>query len=276
MKTNRQATDVQSITQQNKKQKKDGPISLKECKTFEQVCLVGAKYANDEDDVHESLGWCDSGCTPNLYEMVRNYSWIRPIIHQYNKLGFYTRMSQPGCNDSIIKSKSLYGSMKQTDIYLNNGNQHTHKQRAMIMGYMRCDRATKIYNILKNDPYLMVGLHSINNGDIPNYSWITSSFTNNEITPNVFDIIKLDHPNYDRMTARQQNIINKKYPADFKSYAGAHCSINNFTKELPKLASSCFDTKSPEYLDYIEIFDKRWDNNDYLWNKVLDILQKIK
>ena len=42
--------------------------SFEECETFEMMCDMGAKFANDESN--KSLCWQDEHRKPNLYEMV--------------------------------------------------------------------------------------------------------------------------------------------------------------------------------------------------------------
>src|SRR5688572_11125592 len=118
------------------------------CTTFEQMCHIGTKFANDECDV--SLGWLDQQSKPNLYEMVGELEWIRPIIAQYNTFGFFTRLSQPGRESKCSPFKSHYhmmhcnGNINDDDLIQDDGHYYTIKQRAAIGDFMKIRQAQRL------------------------------------------------------------------------------------------------------------------------------------
>jgi hypothetical protein len=64
-------------------------------KTFEELCNQGARYVSDESSDHPNWIKTGKGCK-TLYELTGDKAWIAPLIQKYNKLGFYTVISQPG------------------------------------------------------------------------------------------------------------------------------------------------------------------------------------
>ncbi len=114
---------------------------FKYAKTFEDLCKLGAMYANDE--INEYPGWSHvSG--QNLYEMAGRHEWIKYIICDYNTNGFFTRMSQPGNKCIILETQ----------------------QRASVDGFMKKNMAMYVYEKLKNNENFVI-LTSLANRDIP-------------------------------------------------------------------------------------------------------------
>jgi hypothetical protein len=103
-----------------------GEEDYKNFRTFEDVCRHGAMYVSDQVKNHPN--WLDvPDDSKVLYEMVGEYEWIGKIIYDYNCLGFFTDLSQPGLSED------------------------NYRQRACIRGHMYKDRAIKIYDeLIKN------------------------------------------------------------------------------------------------------------------------------
>ena len=77
----------------------------------------------------------------DLYELTGKFEWIKQIVIQYNKLGFYTVASQPGKISIIDKHNNI-----------------VRKQRAYIRGYMHIDMANYIISKINtnSNPYIFV------------------------------------------------------------------------------------------------------------------------
>lgn len=232
-------------------------IDFEGCKTFEEICELGAKFVNDEIDI--SLGWEKHYEKPNLYELIGEDSWIRPIIHQYNKLGFYTTISQPGGEGPFKPYKSFYDQIHKTGEMLNDGNTYCIKQRAAISGFLNYKTAMEIYNALKDDPYLVIA-RSDTNGYNDEYRFMTSSFKND---------------NEYRIFPKEIADLNQA-PAGTETHFGIHPFELHHKKYLKNLNQDYYDSKSSKYIIGIAIMDKRWSKNDYLWNRVLELLHTHK
>ena len=179
---------------------------------------------------------------PDLYECVNELAWIKPIIYDFNKLGFMTVTSQPGTSVNNCKVyKSLYDrkyNIKQ-NIITTLG---CRKQRAYIRGYMKSDMADYIVEILAGDEYLFV-----------------RSSNHNKILDDPIKLGSVMFINDQPVAYEMSNLTDIRYIPD---------SDESFDFALP-LRRSVQDKDIAE----IDILDRQWNNND-LWKILYDIIKE--
>mgnify|MGYP007128297437 CR=1 FL=1 len=125
-------------------------------KTFDKLCELGCEFIQDKIKSHPFLIIDES--KSNLYELDNEYKWIKEYLLEYNKLGYFTVMSQPG----IDKSTQIYQncldykqSFSNPNILPLNGI-YGILQRAEIQGFMENHKALKLYELLKNTRYIHI------------------------------------------------------------------------------------------------------------------------
>lgn len=194
-----------------------------------------------------------------LYELNnKRWSWIADIIVDYNRLGFYTFVSQPGksyCDDMY---KSAYHRLKAPtpDNIL---QACVRKQRAYIRGYMDHDMAEFVYRQLQHDPFIFV----------------RTSYHNRPFD----DHVKFGSVNFYNDQPVLMEEIDWDCIEETKNHPDADWSFNlrlllrrPFTMMLGEQYPHIDATQIVE----IEFIDRRWNDNDYFWSKVLDVIKQFK
>ena len=207
-----------------------------------------------------------------LYEL-SNLEWIKCIIIEYNRLGFFTYTSQPGSERNNVLFKSEYHrriSNKEdiTQEFLKENIIHhdaVRKQRAYIRGYMNIKMADFVFQKLEHDPYLFV--RTTNNNRHANFQvkfgsvnfWNEQPVLNEEIVWHDIEETK--------------NIPDADWSFNFS------LSLRRPLTEMLKIRplSEMFD-KEYQNIDCadiveFEIIDTRWNENSYLWNKLLETIR---
>lgn len=180
-----------------------------------------------------------------LYEL-SNLDWIASTIIEYNELGFLTFASQPGSVYDDIMYKSEYHRVKDP----RNENilrSVIRKQRAYVRGYMHHLMADFIFDKLHDDPYIFV-----------------RTSTNNR--PVNFEI-KFGSVNF----IDDQPVLTEEIMCDdieeTKNNPDANWSFNfNLLLRRPMIGN--------EYIIEFEIVDVRWNENIYMWTKLLEIINE--
>lgn len=182
-----------------------------------------------------------------LYELF-DMKWIANIIIDYNKLGFLTFTSQPGKMYSNIMYKSEYCRLKEPTKE-NILQSVTRKQRAYVRGYMDRSMADFIFSLLQNDPYLFIR-------------------TSNNNRPANF-VVKFGSVNFidDQPVLTEE--INCNTIEETKNNPDADWSFN-FNLLLRRPFSLEYPNTNYSNIVEIEILDIRWDENNYIWIKLLE------
>lgn len=275
-------------------------VSYSQIKTFKELCHYGAKLVSDEAkfdkewlDTMQFLksydGWLSQG--KYLYEMVGDKRWIARLILKYNKLGFYTIISQPGImrNDRVYKShwhsmiykynkKRKYpGDEYQKDIILKDAK-YMLGQRACISGYMMNDMAQKVYAELKDNENLIVRISSKEEPLAEEYEIMTITFKDGRP---MFDEVKESYKLLEKLNLgnkcfnyNEKNF--KKIPDISKTYfcyRGYHPNVFSYDhrEELPKFDPNLFENN---VIVKFSIMDKRWNDNSTLWTELMNTIKK--
>lgn len=247
-------------------------------KTFYELCAIGCEFIKGNVIHHPFLPTNNS--RDNLYELVGEYGWIREYLYEFNQLGFYTIMSQPGNSKSIDIYSNYYEYKKysisdniKTKINLTKVDRNFGTtQRAEVEGFMKYDKAIQIYSMLKNDPNIIILISTNkekeNENEISNsldkyttlsYETIDTNIRFMEIEDEYNEIIRLKYKNYKRdERLKLMNHVIRRY-----------FEINKF--EIKKHIPNILDTD----IVGISIMDRVWNRNDYLWDKILICLKKI-
>ncbi len=217
-------------------------FKMQTLKTFHDSCIDNINHIKQND---------------MLYELRNSLYWIADIILEYNKLGFLTFTSQPGVAYKNIIYKSayhrLYGDKKEDNIFYENG---VRQQRAYIRGYMHRVMAKYIVTNLLDDEFLFTRAENLNN--------IVANFE-----------IPLGSVNFYKNIPMVDKIHSKSSNDDLKCIVDGDAS---FSFDAP-LHRPYRITKREEIVDIdniveFDILDVRWNNNDYLWKKLLELMQK--
>lgn len=257
-------------------------MSLKysDIKNFDELCIVGCEFIKGNITQHPFLP--NNKSDDNLYELVGQYNWIREYLLEFNKLGFYTIMSQPG-NSKAIDIYSNYYEYKKSflanDTNINlNSNSNTNKlvgnygimQRAEIEGFMKYSKAMKLYSMLKNEQDIII-LISGNKSNIAlnsldKYATLSYESTNDNIR---FMEIESEANESIKVKVKHKNLKRDDKLKLMFHVVERYFEINkyNIKKHIPNMIN--FDIVG------ISIMDRIWNRNDYLWEKILFCLKKI-
>jgi hypothetical protein len=188
-----------------------------------------------------------------LYELTF-LKWIFDIIIEYNRLGFFTFTSQPGKIHNNIMYKSEYHRHKERtkDNILCSV---VRKQRAYIRGYMISSMADFVFDKLKDDPYLFVRTSTHNIPFNHKIKFGSVNFINDE--PVSSEDVDVD-------------IIE-----DCRNIPDANWSFN-LKLSLRRPFNELYPNMTISNIDEFEIIDIRWNENSYLWTKLLDIINIFK
>lgn len=193
-----------------------------------------------------------------LYELNRQ---LKEVILLCNSLGFLTYTSQPGSKVRTRIYKTGYDRIIDGEVLYEDGDR---LQRAYIRGYMDCDMAKYIIDELKEDKYLIVRAEGV-------YNFI----------PNIE--IKLGSVNF----YKDSSIINtmeeiendpKKCRDGNESFNFNCCLHRSFDIIKESICKTLSFTCVEEVGNIVEfdILETRWNNNDYLWEKLSTLLINYK
>lgn len=247
-------------------------------KTFDELCRIGCDFIQDKIKSHPFLIINQS--KDNLYELVGKNEWIRDYLYQYNLMGFYTVMSQPGL-DYPVQIYPNYLDYKKS--FIPEFNLYVYpmkekfgvKQRAEVEGFMKLEKAVKLYNLLKNDIEIKIGISSylVNEKNkvpdhplIDNYATLSYQIENNnqvrfmelEAETNELVRLKLKSTNRNYKLSKLKHVIRRYFIV--RNY-----SLN---KHIPNLLDND--------IVGISIMDLIWTRNDYLWEKIYLCLKQIQ
>lgn len=199
----------------------------------------------------------------NILHELNDCEDIREIFHEYNKLGFltYTQQSskaQPGhINNSVIFKSEYHRSKERTkENILCTG---VRKQRAFIRGYMNKDMANYIFNKLENDSYIFV-----------------RDANNNRPCP--FDI-KFGSVNFIDDKPVLIEDLDWHHSEDTKNIPDADWSFNlglPMRKSFSLLLGREYPNIDSTDIVEFEAVDIRWNENGYMWTKLLQTIKKYK
>lgn len=253
-------------------------------KTFDELCKIGCDFIIGKTKSHPFL--IIDQDKDNLYELVDSNTWIRDYLFEYNKLGFYTVMSQPGL-DKPTKIYSSYLDYKKSfndyTIKSLEGNFGI-KQRAEVEGFMKLSDAMNLYQIIKDDPRIVIGIgfgSTIGSGST-NGSNISVS-----INRKLKSIEKYATLSY--KTVLDQDIL-MELESDYNEIIRS--KSNNILRNIKlqnmkHVTRRYFVTRTyplykhiPNLLDKdivgVSLMDLEWNSNNYLWEKIYSSLKKIK
>lgn len=243
-------------------------------KTFDELCNIGCEFIQNKIKIHPFLIVDES--KDNLYELVGTNEWIRNYLYQYNSMGFYTVMSQPG-SDYPIQIFSSYLDYKRSFISEYNITPLTDKfgvkQRAEVEGFMKSDKALKLFDMLKDDPEIKIGISTnlINKTNLLNtldnyttLSYQIENFSNNQIRFMEYEA-ELNELNRLKLKGTERNYK----LSQLKHVVRRYFVIRNYSlnKHIPNL--------SDDDIVGISIMDLIWNRNEYLWEKIYLCLKNI-
>lgn len=220
-------------------------------KTFRDICFLGKLWCSDI--IKFQPMYCMKGTEiHNLNELVSDkYDFIKKCMITYNELGFYTVCSQPAWSSKNFDNDSFED-----------------RQKAFVEGFVYKDIAHKIFNELKNDENLLIEFGS----EFDKYNEKINTYK------------KLDFENrFVSLTFENGKVPIQEYMKRYKNFS-------TFYKQKTFLCHTNLCVVDGDINDYLKndnikindnddiisitISDKRWNKNDLLWSKLLDILQK--
>lgn len=182
----------------------------------------------------------------NLPELTGKNEYIKDFIVGFNKMGFYTVTSQPG---SIINNfttfKTVYDRKYKIkkNIVSNTNDIYYRKQRAYIRGYMKTEMATFIINNLVDEEFIYARSNN-HNGIINDKIKLGSVIFKNDV-PIVYEISK-------EIDITKISDANESYDLSVP----LHRPLND----------------KDDIVEF-DIIDKRWNMNDYMWNKLYNLIK---
>lgn len=247
--------------------------------SFDKLCETGCDFIMDKIKIHPFLKIDQT--KSNLYELDETNKWIRDYLYQYNKLGFYTVMSQPGL-DYPVKLYSSYLDYKKSHLEQNikyTDGKFGIKQRAEVEGFMKLSKAKILLNHLGSDNRLRIGISNLESREIfyagesisaldPLDEYATLSYRVNSDSNIVF-MNKEDKIN------ESIRFKYKNSPRDLKLSLMNHIIRRYFVVRTYPLKKHIPNLKDDDIVG-VSIMDLVWDSNDYLWDKVLFALNIIK
>lgn len=265
--------------------------SRKQIRTFRELCHYGAKYVSDQEIFDPELNSNLIRPMPVLVEMVGNKRWIARLIAKYNQMGFYTQMSQPG---TIYKDPAYISHWHYMRYCLGRKRKHaddddypdiilkdakyTTGQRASVSGFMLRDMAEKVYEELRSNDNLIVRL-SCKDEPVPEeYQLMTITLKDGKP---MFKELK------EAEKLGEELGLVKEFGGedDFKKIP--HIRSTGFTEGIADPNSFSFVCQysqlnlDPKYLEdnvvvYLQVMDKRWNDNSVLWTELMRAIKKHK
>ncbi len=270
------------------------------CKTFDDLCSFGAEHVMDSVNypnmrtqlelhfTHINDGEPPSETDANLYmktlyEMVGPFAWIQPIICAYNRLKWFTQMSQPGCFYETTQYKTHWHFMydRQNDESKLVDAEYLIGQRARIGGYMKKDRALLLHKWLGDRyPNLISTVSSINIEVSPEYEDCSLSFKNRIPMLEECQYNRSVHDKYQNVQLTNENY--KTYMLELKHVSitcfsrGMRCDVTNdmLCRDYTGLKHEHLDSNACENIAYFDVMAKNWNDNSEIWTVLLDLLVK--
>lgn len=230
-------------------------MAYREISSAQQLYQYGADLVMDR--VKDDPIWGNREGSPNLYELTGEYEWIKPIMRQYNLLGFFTRGSQPGDSYPVKIHSSHHDFMTGGTDYL-EGN-YTCMQRANVGGFMLHDMAQYVSNAIESDL-------RISSNDI---KYITAPFKDGVLMEDECNKVQQMSSSYFQDGSRGWHDAVQKHN-DFKEVP--HVPVSYFIDDGQCLNPFDFPLLDTTQFKYINICDIHWNDNSYLWTKLLDVL----
>lgn len=245
-----------------------------EIKTFDELCRLGCDFIQNKIKTHPFLIVDQS--KDNLYELVDGNEWIRDYLYSYNLMGFYTVMSQPG-SDYPIQIYSSYLDYKKSFYpefnILPLKNKFGVKQRAEVEGFMKLDKAIKLYNILKDDPEIKIGISVqidknkiiIPSNTLDNYATLSYEINDNK----QIRFMESEAESNEITRSKLKGVDRNLKLSQLKHVVRRYFEVRNYSlnKHIPNLV----DTD----IVGVSIMDLVWNRNDYLWEKIYLCLKTI-
>jgi hypothetical protein len=189
---------------------------------------------------------CESINNVNFYELIEN-TWIKNIIIDFNKMGFYTVTSQPGkLETNVTVYKTKYDRKYNNSENIIISNDYSRKQRAYVRGYMNIDMANYIIRNLSNDDFIHV--RSSNHNSIINDEIKLGSVIFKHETPIIYFMSK--------------EIDIKNIPDADESY------------DLSEPLHRPLNIINSDDIVEFDIVDKRWCENNFMWYKLHYLIKK--
>lgn len=253
-------------------------------KTFDELCLVGCDFIINKIKTHPFL--IVDQTKDNLYELVREkYEFIRNYLFQYNSMGFYTVMSQPGSDYPTQIYPTYLDYKKSFDLDKNNNNdielqmnnsKFGVKQRAEVEGFIKIKKGLKLHEILKNDPRIKIGISTIPKSyptDIIDFSFKS---IDNYATLS-YEKLPNGKIRFMEMESENNETIRKEFEGYDRNYKLTQ--LYHVVKRYYVVRTYPLKKHIPNLLDVdiigISIMDLEWDSNDYLWEKIYLALKNI-
>jgi hypothetical protein len=216
-----------------------------------ELNLLRNEILNINDTIHiirtpfEDL--CSSIKNVDLIELTGEKLWIKDIILDLNKMGFYTLTSQPGeIINNFTTFKTAYDRKYNVEEnIISNTDVYCRKQRAYIRGYMESDMATFIINKLIDDKFVYA--RSANHNEIDKLDNIHLGSV----------IFKNDNPIIHEMSDEMDMM---KVPDACEAY-NLSIPLHRPLMDIDNIVE-------------FDIVDRRWDTNDYMWNKLYDLIKE--
>lgn len=187
---------------------------------------------------------------------------FKNIIIEYNRLMYFTRVSQPGHISPAYPKKSLYHSIHNIEKYL-PGN-YTRQQRAHVGGYMKVEMARYIHSQLKDDEKLILSTGIFDNVS-QNISINMASviFDENNI-PLLYDIDEYDIQKDDlRLIPDADATMRINTPYKTFEWWWKHTGCISYPN---------FQINGSQIIKF-DITAVEWNDNTYLWGIVLKVLK---
>lgn len=248
-------------------------------KSFDELCRIGCEFIQNKIKIHPFLLVDET--KDNLYELTGKNKWIGEYLYLYNLMGFYTVMSQPG-SDYPIQIYSNYLDYKKSFFTEYNyckpiDGKFGVKQRAEVEGFMKLEKALKLFNLLKNESEIKIGISvskskinynnnitNTNSNTIDNYATLSYQIENNQIR-----YMEIEAETNEMVRATLTSTDRNYKLSQLKHVVKRYFVVRNYPlkKHIPNLSDSD--------IVGISIMDLVWNRNDYLWEKIYLCLKNI-
>jgi len=243
-------------------------LTFASVKSFKDLCILGELWANNERK--ESLGNKNVRQHINLYEMTEGRDWIRPIVAFLNRKGWFSTMTQPARefptrvfrnmalweedNARNANSKSPYNFNPPFNAKTMIKGNFTTIQRAFYSGFMSKVMANRLQRALARDPFLLM----VRSDKPQRQTQLLNKSCNRFITVIAKDGVPLCK---ETLLSEQDSSL----PFLHGTYFTAQGSLADVKDELPN-----FRDRFNNYVN-VSVMDKRWNDNSYMWNKLVQL-----
>ena len=247
--------------------------------SYDELCKIGCDFILDKIKQHPFL--IIDQKKDNLYELTGPYKQIKNYLYQYNKMGFFTVMSQPGADyptkiyPNYLEYKKSFDSSNNNIIIKPLNGIFGVRQRAEVEGFMKLDKALKLFELLKDEPDIKIGLSLLVSPDK-----YLNNFKPNSIDKYATISYQIEKNNKIRFMESEVE-INQITRAELKGTDRNNklIKLNHVIKRYFVVRNYLIKKHIPNLKDNdiigISIMDLVWDRNDYLWKKIFMCLKKI-